>query len=111
MDRVKSEQPNWEQKSVFHLSTVIDLKTQITEYFEVPLAMKAKHIEEDQNGICSILLMDFLIELAHTLHSKFRTIDCLENVILVKATPLYACIGLFQIQRYHGLKQIYHFVN
>jgi hypothetical protein len=63
------------KESAFHLSVVIDLKTQITEYFEGSnLAISWQNTsEEDQNGICSILLMDFLIELAHTLHSKFRT--------------------------------------
>ena len=63
------------KESPFHLSVVIDLKTQITEYFEGSnLAISWQNTtEEDQNGICSILLMDFLIELAHTLHGKFRT--------------------------------------
>ena len=62
-------------QSAFHLSVVIDLKTQISDYFESSsLAISwQKTSEEDQNGICSILLMDFLIELAHTFHSKFRT--------------------------------------
>ena len=63
------------KESPFHLSVVIDLKTQITEYFEASnLAISWQNTsEEDQNGICSILLMDFLIELAHTFHGKFRT--------------------------------------
>ncbi len=62
------------KESAFHLSVVIDLKTQITEYFEGSnLAISWQNTsEEDQNGICSILLMDFLIELANTLHGKFH---------------------------------------
>lgn len=58
----------------FHLSVVIDLKTAVVEYFESSsLAISWQTTsEEDQNGICSILLMDFLIELAHTFHGKFR---------------------------------------
>ena len=62
------------KESAFHLSVVIDLKTQITEYFECSnLALSWQNTsEEDQNGICSILLMDFLIELAHTFHGKFH---------------------------------------
>ena len=62
------------KESAFHLSVVIDLKTQIAEYFENSnLAISWQSTsEEDQNGICSILLMDFLIELAHAFHSKFR---------------------------------------
>ena len=62
------------KESAFHLSVVIDLKTQITEYFEGSnLAISWQNTsEEDQNGICSILLMDFLIELAHTFHGKFH---------------------------------------
>ena len=64
-----------EKESAFHLAVVIDLKTQITEYFEGSnLAISWQNTsEEDQNGICSILLMDFLIELAHTFHGKFHT--------------------------------------
>lgn len=64
------------KESAFHLSVVIDLKTQIAEYFEGSnLAISWQNTsEEDQNGICSILLMDFLIELAHTFHGKFRKI-------------------------------------
>ena len=63
------------KESAFHLSVVIDLKTRIAEYFESSnLATSWQNTsEEDRNGICSILLMDFLIELAHTFHSKFRT--------------------------------------
>ncbi len=63
------------KESAFHLSVVIDLKTLIAEYFESSnLAISWQNTsEEDRNGICSILLMDFLIELAHTFHSKFRT--------------------------------------
>ncbi len=62
------------RESAFHLSIVIDLKTVIAEYLESSsLAVSWKNTpEEDQNGICSILLMDFLIELAHSFHSKFR---------------------------------------
>ena len=65
-----------DKKSAFHLSVIIDLKTRIAEYFEGSnLAISWQNTsEEDQNGICSILLMDFLIELAHTFHGKFRTI-------------------------------------
>ena len=63
------------RESAFHLSVVIDLKTAVAEYFENSnLAISWQSTsEEDQNGICSILLMDFLIELAHTFHGKFRT--------------------------------------
>ena len=63
------------KESAFHLAVVIDLKTQITEYFEGSnLAISWQNTsEEDQNGICSILLMDFLIELAHAFHGKFHT--------------------------------------
>ena len=62
------------RESAFHLSVVIDLKTTVTEYLEnSSLAISWQNTtEEDQNGICSILLMDFLIELAHTFHNKFR---------------------------------------
>ena len=62
------------RESAFHLSVVIDLKTTIAEYFEnSSLAISWQNTpEEDQNGICSILLMDFLIELTHSFHSKFR---------------------------------------
>ena len=62
------------RESAFHLSVVIDLKTAVVEYFESSsLAISWQTTsEEDQNGICSILLMDFLIELAHTFHGKFR---------------------------------------
>ena len=65
-----------DKESAFHLSVIIDLKTRIAEYFEGSnLAISWQNTsEEDQNGICSILLMDFLIELAHTFHGKFRTI-------------------------------------
>ena len=63
-----------DRESAFHLSVVIDLKTAVVEYFESSnLAISWQTTsEEDQNGICSILLMDFLIELAHTFHGKFR---------------------------------------
>ena len=62
------------RESAFHLSVVIDLKTAIVEYLEnSSLAVSWQNTaEEDQNGICSILLMDFLIELTHGFHSKFR---------------------------------------
>ena len=63
------------RESAFHLSVVIDLKTVITEYMESSnLGMSWQSTsEEDRNGICSVLLMDFLIELAHTFHNKFRS--------------------------------------
>tara|TARA_B100001059_G_scaffold18708_1_gene15282 strand:+ start:2257 stop:2574 length:318 start_codon:yes stop_codon:yes gene_type:complete len=62
------------RESAFHLSVVIDLKTAIAEYLEnSSLAISWQNtLEEDQNGICSILLMDFLIELSHSFHSKFK---------------------------------------
>ena len=62
------------KESAFHLSVIIDLKTQIADYFEDSnLSISWQNTsEEDQNGICSILLMDFLIELAHAFHGKFR---------------------------------------
>ena len=62
------------RESAFHLSVVIDLKTAVAEYLEnSSLAVSWQNTpEEDQNGICSILLMDFLIELTHSFHSKFR---------------------------------------
>ena len=62
------------RESAFHLSVVIDLKTTIAEHLEnSSLAVSWQNTpEEDQNGICSILLMDFLIELTHSFHSKFK---------------------------------------
>ena len=62
------------RESAFHLSVVIDLKTAIAEYLEnSSLSVSWQNTpEEDQNGICSILLMDFLIELTYSFHSKFR---------------------------------------
>ena len=62
------------RESAFHLSVVIDLKTAIVEYLESSsLSVSWQNTpEEDQNGICSILLMDFLIELTHSFHSKFK---------------------------------------
>ena len=62
------------RESAFHLSVVIDLKTAIGEYLEnSSLAVSWQNTsEEDQNGICSILLMDFLVELTHSFHSKFK---------------------------------------
>ena len=62
------------RESAFHLSVVIDLKTAIDEYLKnSSLAISWQNTtEEDQNGICSILLMDFLIELTHSFHSKFK---------------------------------------
>jgi hypothetical protein len=64
-----------EKETAFHLSTVIDLKTVIVDYFEQSnLALSWKNtLEEDQSGICSVLLMDFLIELSLTFHQKFKT--------------------------------------
>ena len=63
-----------EKETAFHLSTVIDLKTAIADYFEGSnLGLSwGNTSEEDQNGICSVLLMDFLIELSLTLHKKFK---------------------------------------
>ena len=74
------------RESAFHLSAVIDLKTAIAEYLESSsLAVSWQNTsEEDQNGICSILLMDFLVELAHSFHGKFRTPWGLHNTLLVK---------------------------
>ena len=62
------------KETAFHLATVIDLKTVIADYFEGSnLALSwGNTSEEDQNGICSVLLMDFLIELSQTLHNKFK---------------------------------------
>ena len=62
------------KETAFHLATVIDLKTVIEDYFEGSnLALSwGNTSEEDQNGICSVLLMDFLIELSQTLHKKFK---------------------------------------
>ena len=62
------------RESAFHLSVVIDLKSAIAEHLEnSSLAVSWQNTpEEDQNGICSILLMDFLIELTHSFHSKFK---------------------------------------
>ena len=61
--------------TAFHLSVVIELKSAISEYFEQSDLANSweKTSEEDKNGMCSILLMDFLIELAHTFHSKFKS--------------------------------------
>ena len=53
------------KESAIHLSVVIDLKTRIAEYFEssnLTISWQSTS-EEDQNGICSILLMDFLREM------------------------------------------------
>ena len=63
-----------EKKTAFHLSTVIDLKIAIVDYFEGSNLRLSwgKTSEEDQNGICSVLLMDFLIELSLTLHTKLK---------------------------------------
>ena len=72
--QLQEENKIGEKKTAFHLSTVIDLKTAIVGYFEesnLNLSW-ANTSEEDQNGICSILLMDFLIELSLTLHKKFK---------------------------------------
>ena len=74
------------RESAFHLSAVIDLKTAIAEYLEsssLSVSWQSTS-EEDQNGICSILLMDFLIELAHSFHGKFRTNWLLRNSFLSK---------------------------
>ena len=62
------------RESAFHLSVVIDLKTVIADYLESSnLSISWQNTsEEDRNGICSVLLMDFLIELAHTFHNKFK---------------------------------------
>ena len=61
-------------ETAFNLSVVIDLKTVIASYFEESNLSTSWNntSEEDQNGICSILLMDFLIELAYTFQSKFK---------------------------------------
>ena len=74
------------RESAFHLSVVIDLKTAIAEYLESSsLAVSWQNTsEEDQNGICSILLMDFLIELAHSFHGKFRASWVGRNSLLSK---------------------------
>ena len=74
------------RESAFHLSVIIDLKTAIAEYLESSsLAVSWQNTpEEDQNGICSILLMDFLIELAHSFHGKFRASWVLRNSLLIK---------------------------
>mgnify|MGYP001502444801 CR=1 FL=1 len=62
------------RESAFHLSVIIDLKTAIVDYFEGSnLGLSwGNTSEEDQNGICSVLLMDFLIELSLTLHNKLK---------------------------------------
>ena len=71
---LKEENKIGEKETAFHLSTVIDLKTAIVDYFEESnLSLSWRNTsEEDQNGICSVLLMDFLIELSLTLHKKFK---------------------------------------
>ena len=63
-----------EKETAFHLSTVVDLKTALVDYFEESnLGLSWRNTSaEDQNGICSVLLMDFLIELSLTLHNKFK---------------------------------------
>ena len=74
------------RESAFHLSAVIDLKTAIAEYLESSsLSVSWQNTpEEDQNGICSILLMYFLIELAHSFHGKFRAKWLLHNSLRSK---------------------------
>ena len=78
------------RESAFHLSVIIDLKTAIAEYLESSsLAVSWQNTpEEDQNGICSILLMDFLIELAHSFHGKFKASGVLLNRLLSKKTTM-----------------------
>ena len=63
-----------EKETAFHLSTVVDLKTALVDYFEESnLGLSWRNTSaEDQNGICSVLLMDFLIELSLTLHKNFK---------------------------------------
>ena len=65
------------KETAFHLATVIDLKTVIEDYFEGSnLALSwGNTSEEDQNGSCSVLLLDFLIELSQTLHNKFNPLS------------------------------------
>ena len=65
-----------DREAAFHISEVIDLKTVIVDYFEASnLAISWRStLEEDQNGICSVLLMDFLIELSYTLHNNFKPV-------------------------------------
>ena len=72
--QLQEENKIGEEETAFHLSTVIDLKTAIVDYFEESnLGLSWRNTsEEDQNGICSVLLMDFLIELSLTLHKKFK---------------------------------------
>jgi len=72
--QLQEENKIGEKETAFHLSTVIDLKTAIVDYFEESnLSLSWRNTsEEDQNGICSVLLMDFLIELSLTLHKKFK---------------------------------------
>ena len=69
MGTASEENKIGEKETAFHLSTVIDLKTAIVDYFEGSnLGLSwGNTSEEDQNGICSVLLMDFLIELSLTL--------------------------------------------
>ena len=72
--QLQEENKIGEKETAFHLSTVIDLKTAIVDYFEesnLGLSWRSTS-EEDQNGICSVLLMDFLIELSLTLHKNFK---------------------------------------
>ena len=72
--KLQEENKIGEKETAFHLSTVIDLKTAIVDYFEGSnLGLSwGNTSEEDQNGICSVLLMDFLIELSLTLHKKLK---------------------------------------
>ena len=62
------------RESAFHLSVIIDLKTAIAECLESSsLDVSWQNTsEEDQNGHCSILLMEFLIEIAHSIHCKLK---------------------------------------
>ena len=44
------------------------------KYYVTQLSQTVSTLEEDQNGICSVLLMDFLIELSYTLHNKLKPV-------------------------------------
>ena len=71
--QLQEENKIGEKETAFHLSTVIDLKTAIVDYFEGSnLGLSWGNTSEaDQNGICSVLRMDVQIELSVPFHKKF----------------------------------------
>ena len=79
------------RESAFHLSVVIDLKTAVAEYFESSTwaSRWQSTSEEDQNGICSILLMDFLMNLYTLFTANLAQADCPETMPYSRKRKLY----------------------